>query len=178
MLSKHSKTALSFVDASNLACMEKKGLPDKPSPIFNSREYITTQEDDMSFTLFFDGACRGNPGPMAIGAVLLENGKKVKELCENIGRGTNNIAEWNALIGGLKLALAHGCRELEVRGDSQLVIRQISGKYQVKSENLIPLFNEAKKLCAKFEKINFKWVEREDNSYTDGLSNKALDMKN
>jgi len=132
----------------------------------------------MSFTLFFDGACRGNPGPMAIGAVLLENGKKVKELSENIGRGTNNIAEWNALIGGLKLALDHGCRELEVRGDSQLVIRQISGKYQVKSENLIPLFNEARKLVARFEKINFKWVERENNSYTDGLSNKALDMKN
>jgi ribonuclease HI len=148
------------------------------SPIFNSCEYITTREDYMSFTLFFDGACRGNPGPMAIGAVLLENGKKVKELSENIGRGTNNIAEWNALIGGLKLALAHGCRELEVKGDSQLVIRQISGKYQVKSDNLIPLFNEARKLCTKFEKINFKWVERENNSYTDGLSNKALDMKN
>jgi hypothetical protein len=95
-------------------------------------KYITTREDDMSFTLFFDGACRGNPGPMAIGAVLLENGKKVKELSENIGRGTNNIAEWNALIGGLKLALAHGCRELEVKGDSQLVIRQISGKYRLK----------------------------------------------
>src|SRR5659263_3067 len=119
----------------------------------------------MRFTLFFDGACRGNPGPMAIGAVLLDNGIKVKELSENIGRGTNNIAEWNAFIGGLKLALAHGCRELEVRGDSQLVIRQISGKYKVKSENLIPLFNEARILSAKFEKIDFKWVEREDNSY-------------
>jgi ribonuclease HI len=107
----------------------------------------------------------------------LENGKKVRELCENIGRGTNNIAEWTALMRGLKLALAHGCRELEVMGDSQLVIRQISGRYQVKSENLIPLFNEAKKLCAKFEKINFKWVERENNAYTDGLSKKALDMK-
>jgi ribonuclease HI len=131
----------------------------------------------MSFTLFFDGACRGNPGPMAIGAVLLENGIKVKEVSENIGRGTNNIAEWNALIEGLKLAISHGCRELEVKGDSQLVIRQISGKYQVKSENLIPLYNQARKLCVKFDKINFKWVEREHNSYTDGLSNKALDAK-
>jgi len=130
----------------------------------------------MSCILFFDGACRGNPGPMAIGAVLLENGKKVKELSKKIGRGTNNIAEWCALIEGLKLALSHGCRELEVRGDSQLVIRQISGRYRVKSENLIPLFNEARKLCENFEKLSFKWVEREENSYTDSLSNRALDL--
>jgi len=130
----------------------------------------------MTCILFFDGACRGNPGPMAIGAVLLENGKKVKELSKKIGRGTNNIAEWCALIEGLKLALSHGCRELEVRGDSQLVIRQISGRYRVKSENLIPLFNEARKLCENFEKLSFKWVEREENSYTDSLSNRALDL--
>ena len=130
----------------------------------------------MTCILFFDGACRANPGPMAIGAMLLENGKKVKELSKKIGRGTNNIAEWCALIEGLKLALSHGCRELEVRGDSQLVIRQISGRYRVKSENLIPLFNEARKLCENFEKLSFKWVEREENSYTDSLSNRALDL--
>ena len=132
----------------------------------------------MSCVLFFDGACRGNPGPMAIGAVLLENEKKVRELSKNIGRGTNNIAEWSALIEGLKLAISHGCSELEVRGDSQLIIRQISGRYRVKSENLIPLFNEARKLCENFEKLSFKWVQREENSYTDALSNKALDSKN
>ena len=106
--------------------------------------------------MFFDGACRGNPGPMGIGALLLENGKKIKEISKSIGKGTNNIAEWSALIEGLKLAKAHGCRDLEVRGDSQLVIRQITGRYMVKSENLIPLYNEAKKLCRNFEKINFK----------------------
>jgi ribonuclease HI len=132
----------------------------------------------MSCILFFDGACRGNPGPMAIGALLLENGKKVRELSKKIGRGTNNIAEWSALIEGLKLALSHGCRELEVRGDSQLIIRQISGQYRVKSENLIPLFNEARKLCGNFEKLSFKWVQREENFYTDSLSNRALDNKN
>lgn len=128
----------------------------------------------MNCILYFDGACRGNPGPMAIGALLLENGKKVGEISKNIGTGTNNIAEWRALIEGLKLAHAHSCRELEVRGDSQLVIRQISGKYRVKSENLIPLFNEARKLCAGFSKIDFKWINREENSYTDGLVNRSL----
>ena len=78
----------------------------------------------MSCILFFDGACRGNPGPMAIGVVLMENGKKLGELSKRLGIGTNNIAEWSALIEGLKLAIAHGCKELEVRGDSQLVINR------------------------------------------------------
>ena len=131
----------------------------------------------MSCILFFDGACRGNPGPMAIGVVLMENGKKLGELSKRLGIGTNNIAEWSALIEGLKLATAHGCRELEVRGDSQLVIKQISGQYRVKSENLIPLFNEAKKLCGNFKEIDFKWINREENARTDTLSNDALDMK-
>ena len=112
---------------------------------------------------------------MGIGAVLLENGKKVKEISKRIGKGTNNIAEWSALIEGLKLAKAHGCRELEVRGDSQLIIRQITGRYKVKSENLIPLYDEAKRLCRNFEEISFKWVQREKNADTDALSNWALD---
>lgn len=129
----------------------------------------------MSYILFFDGACRGNPGPMAIGVVLIENGKKVGELSKRIGTGTNNIAEWKALIEGLKLATMYGCKELEVRGDSRLVIRQIKGQYKVKSENLIPLFSEAKKLCDSFKKIDFKWINREDNTSTDKLSNDAFD---
>ena len=132
---------------------------------------------DMSCTLFFDGGCRGNPGPMAIGAVLLENGRKVSEISKNIGIGTNNIAEWKALIEGLKLAQAYACKELEVCGDSQLIIRQISGRYKVKSDNLIPLFNEAMKLCGTFKKIDFKWIKRDENSYTDSMVNKALDTE-
>jgi len=127
--------------------------------------------------LFFDGACRGNPGPMGIGVVLLENGKKVKEISKRLGKGTNNIAEWSALIEGLKMALAHRCRELEVRGDSQLIIRQITGQYRVKSENLIPLYNEANRLSGNFEKIKFKWVKRDKNAFTDALSNRALDER-
>lgn len=132
----------------------------------------------MSCTLFFDGACRGNPGPMAIGVVLLKNGKKVKEISKCLNTGTNNIAEWKALIEGLKLARDKGCKELEVRGDSQLIIKQITGKYRVKSNNLIPLYEEAKKLTSSFEKLKFKWVRREENTLTDALSNRALDSRN
>ena len=129
----------------------------------------------MGCVLFFDGACRGNPGPMGIGAVLMENGKKVKEISKRLGKGTNNIAEWSALIEGLKMAKAHGCREVEVRGDSQLIIKQITGRYRVKSENLIPLYDEAKRLTASFGKISFKWVKRDNNALTDALSNRAFD---
>ncbi len=129
----------------------------------------------MGCVLFFDGACRGNPGPMAIGVVLMENGRKIKEISKRVGTGTNNIAEWKALIEGFKLARAYGCRELEVRGDSQLIIKQISGEFRVKSDNLVPLFKEALELCKGFEELTFKWVRREENSYTDALSNKALD---
>lgn len=129
----------------------------------------------MGCVLFFDGACRGNPGPMAIGVVLMENERKVKEVSKSVGIGTNNIAEWKALIEGLKLAKEQGCRELEVRGDSQLIIKQISGEFRVKSHNLVPLFNEAVELCKSFEVLRFKWVRREENSYTDSLSNRALD---
>lgn len=131
----------------------------------------------MSCILFFDGACRGNPGPMAIGVVLMKNGFKGPELSKCLGIGTNNIAEWRALIEGLKLATVFGCKELQVRGDSQLVIKQIKGQYRVKSDNLIPLFNEAKKLCHNFKEIDFKWINREDNRMTDTLSNNALDTK-
>lgn len=105
----------------------------------------------------------------------MENGQKVKEVSKRVGIGTNNIAEWKALIEGLKLAKAHGCRELEVQGDSQLIIKQISGEFRVKSDNLVPLFNEAKELCRGFEELRFKWVRREENSYTDELSNRALE---
>lgn len=132
----------------------------------------------MSCTLFFDGACRGNPGPMAIGVVLMDKGRKVKEISRSIGTGTNNIAEWSALVEGLKLATAYGCKELEVYGDSQLIIKQISGQYRVKSNNLIPLYNEARKLCGNFERVTFRWVARNENAYTDKLSNNALDLKN
>jgi len=131
--------------------------------------------ETVNCVLFFDGACRGNPGPMGIGAILLENGKKVKEISKRLGIGTNNIAEWSALIEGLKMAKAHGCRELEVRGDSQLIIKQITGQYSVKSENLIPLYKEANRLAASFGKISFKWVKRDHNALTDALSNRAFD---
>jgi len=73
------------------------------------------------------------------------------------------------------MARAHGCRELEVRGTGQLINKQINWAYMVKSENLIPLYNEAKRLSAGFGRISFKWVKRDDNAQTDALSNRAFD---
>ncbi len=109
--------------------------------------------------------------------VITKDGLKGAEFSKRLGIGTNNIAEWKALIEGLKFAKVFKCKKLQVCGDSQLVIKQIKGQYKVKSKNLIPLFNEAKKLCNNFKEIDFKWVNREDNARADTLSNKALDEK-
>lgn len=112
---------------------------------------------------------------MAIGVILLKNGKKVREIGRRLNVGTNNIAEWRALIEGLKVAKDMGCRELVVKGDSTLIIKQITGSYQVKSKHLIPLFDEARKLSRHFEKITFRWITREQNALSDALSNRAFE---
>ena len=101
----------------------------------------------MKATLFADGGSRGNPGPAASGAVLLdERGEVLREVGTYLGRTTNNVAEWTGLLTGLEAALELGVSELDVRLDSELVVRQISGAYRVKHENLIPLYQKARGL--------------------------------
>ena len=121
------------------------------------------------YILYFDGACRGNPGPMAIGATLYKDEIKLDEFSKDIGLGTNNIAEWTALITGLGLAKKHKCKDLEVRGDSQLVIKQITGQWKVNNKKLIPLYQRTKELCRDFDKITFIWIRRDKNSYTNDM---------
>lgn len=121
--------------------------------------------------LYFDGACRGNPGPMAIGATLYRDELKIDEFSKDIGEGTNNIAEWTALIIGLGLAKKHNIKDLEIRGDSQLVIKQISRQWKVNDKKLIPLYQRAVELCKDFDKIKFQWVRKNKNSYTNDMIN-------
>ena len=123
--------------------------------------------------LYFDGASKGNPGPAGIGVVLLV-GEKKYTISKNIGEKTNNQAEYTALIEGLKKAKELGIKELVVRGDSQLVIRQMKGVYKVKNENVKPLFEQAKELEKEFEKVAFEWVPREENKEADRLANEYL----
>jgi ribonuclease HI len=132
--------------------------------------------------IYADGGARGNPGPAGSGAVVLdENENVLAEYSEYIGETTNNVAEYKALLGGLISAAKHFPGktydlQVEVRMDSQLVIRQLEGKYKVKHPNLKPLFAQAKEFIdAYFPNIIYTHVPREENTLADALANKAMD---
>ena len=129
--------------------------------------------------LYTDGGARGNPGPAGIGGVVNyvnSEGQKVqKEFKEYIGEATNNQAEYQALLKGLHLAGELGIRELSVKMDSELIVKQLRGEYKVKNADLKPLFAEALKLTNKFASVTFDHVLREKNKEADSLVNQALD---
>jgi ribonuclease HI len=124
-----------------------------------------------------DGASRGNPGPASYGVVLRDpGGKIVLELAKNIGRETNNVAEYYALLATLDYAVSHGIRALRIRSDSELLVRQMQGRYKVKSADLKPLHERASKLARQVEYFTLEHVLREMNREADGLANLALDQ--
>jgi ribonuclease HI len=126
--------------------------------------------------LYSDGACRGNPGVGGAGAVITDaQGRVIWEGKEYLGHCTNNIAEYKALILGLKGALAEGYKNLEVYLDSELLANQINGSYRVKNENLKVLMNEVRDLLTSFDTIQVKHVLRSHNSHADRLANLAID---
>jgi ribonuclease HI len=126
--------------------------------------------------LYSDGACRGNPGVGGAGAVITdEEGSVLWEGKEYLGYCTNNIAEYKALILGLKGALAEDYKNLEVYLDSELLTNQINGSYRVKNENLKVLMNEVRGLLTSFDTIQVKHVLRSSNSHADRLANLAID---
>lgn len=128
--------------------------------------------------LFADGASRGNPGPAAYGFVLDDpDGKPRAAAGRRLGAATNNVAEYQALIAGLHCALEHGVKSLEVRMDSELVVRQMTGVYRVKNAGLKPLFEEAQRLSQQFESFGIAHVRREHNTRADLEANKALDAR-
>ena len=123
-----------------------------------------------------DGGARGNPGPAAVGAVLrTPDGEIVAERGERIGEATNNVAEYRALLLGIELAREHGAGELEVIGDSELIVKQVRGVYKVKNADLKSLHAEAKAALAGFPRWSIRHVRREHNSHADELVNRALD---
>jgi len=123
-----------------------------------------------------DGGARGNPGPAAIGVVVATaGGEPVAEVGETIGTATNNVAEYRALIRGIELAREHGASELEIYGDSELVVKQVRGEYRVKDAGLKPLHAQVRSALAGVERWSFGHVRRERNSHADALVNQALD---
>jgi ribonuclease HI len=127
-------------------------------------------------TVNVDGGARGNPGPAAIGVVLRDDGGRVlEEAGETIGEATNNVAEYKALLRGIELAAAQGATELELVGDSELVVRQVEGKYKVKNAGIKPLHAEVKRALGGFDSWSIRHVRRENNADADRLVNEALD---
>ena len=119
--------------------------------------------------LHVDGASFGNPGPSGIG-VVLQIGDEIVEHSEDIGYGTNNEAEYRALITGLRMALERGVDTLHVRADSQLVVRQVTGEYKIKKKELQRLAMEARALIDRFGSVSFEHVLRDLNERADALS--------
>jgi ribonuclease HI len=123
-----------------------------------------------------DGGARGNPGPAAIAAVVQGPGGEVlEEHGERIGHATNNVAEYKALLLGIELAAARGAGELELVGDSELVVKQVKGEYKVKDANMRKLHAEVKAALRSFDRWSIRHVRREQNAEADRLVNKALD---
>jgi ribonuclease HI len=123
-----------------------------------------------------DGGSRGNPGPASYGVVIRdERGEIVAQLKKYIGRTTNNVAEYYGLIAALDYAQSKGVRALRIESDSELLVRQMLGHYKVKSPDLRPLFERAKKISATFESFRIDHVYREQNSEADALANEAMD---
>jgi ribonuclease HI len=128
--------------------------------------------------LHVDGASRGNPGEAGFGVhVASPEGETVASLYGYLGRATNNVAEYQALLHGLRYALERGAREVRVFSDSELLVRQLGGRYRVKNPGLLPLFREAQTLLARFESARVTHVPREENREADALANKAVDLK-
>ncbi len=127
-------------------------------------------------TVNVDGGARGNPGPAAIGVVVRDaDGAVLEEHGERIGRATNNVAEYRALLAGIESAAALGASELELRGDSELVVRQVEGRYKVKNPDMRELHAAVKQALGPFESWSIRHVPRAENADADRLVNQALD---
>lgn len=130
----------------------------------------------LKVTVNVDGGARGNPGPAAVGVVVRDqDGGVLLERAERIGDATNNVAEYKALILGIRTARELGADQVALVGDSELIVKQVQGKYKVKNAGMKPLHAEAKAALADFDSWTISHVKRELNKDADRLVNEALD---
>jgi ribonuclease HI len=128
---------------------------------------------------YTDGGSRGNPGPAGYGVILEDtSGSRVDGLSKFLGRQTNNVAEYEALLAALRYALSNGFESLEVRSDSELMVMQILGKYKVKSPSLQELYSKAQELIKQLSSFSINHIRRERNRRADALANDAIDKGN
>lgn len=134
--------------------------------------------ESSTVNIYVDGASRGNPGEAGAGFIILTtDGKVLKEAGRYLGKTTNNVAEYQALIIALKEAQSLGAEAVKVFADSELMVKQIKGEYKVKSSGLLPLYQEAKALLMEFSRYDIIHINREKNAEADRLANQAIDSK-
>lgn len=127
---------------------------------------------------YVDGASRGNPGNAAYGVRVCDaEGNEIERFGDYLGLQTNNYAEYSALIAALRWALDNGVEDLEVRSDSQLMVRQMLGQYKVKSTSLRPLWQEARRLAMRLHSFHIEHLRREHNVEADSMANEILDAR-
>jgi ribonuclease HI len=154
--------------------MNKRPTLPKGAGLFG--EHQPEHKPTPAWQAHIDGGSRGNPGPAAYGVVLRDaRGEIVARLKKYIGQNTNNVAEYYGLIAALDYAQSHGIRALRIASDSELLVKQMSGRYKVKSADLRPLFERARKMAQGLEFFRIDHVYREQNREADALANQALD---
>lgn len=124
--------------------------------------------------LYIDGAAKGNPGPAGIGVIICRDGEILKNIAQYIGRATNNVAEYTALICGLQEAMALKVQKVVVNTDSELLCRQIKKEYKVKAPHIIGLYKRAVELISGFKEVTVRHIPREENRGADKLANIAV----
>jgi ribonuclease HI len=158
---------------------ERFGLTqDQLQNIFqDAADYYYTQEEGV-WSLYSDGASRGNPGQAGVGVVLVDPyGQIAVRNLEYLGQATNNVAEYRGLLLGLKMAKNLGIRKIKVYSDSELLVRQINGSYRVKKPHLLVLWQEAQRELQQFSAFEVIHVPRELNREADRLANEAIDQR-
>ena len=144
--------------------------------LFDASAPSAANKADDWFTAHCDGGSRGNPGPSGYGAVVEDaQGRTVAELSEFLGNQTNNYAEYHGLLGVLKWAIEHNVKRLRVVSDSELMVKQMQGKYKVNSPGLRPLWEEARKMSRRLEGFEMRHTLRGGNKEADRLANEAMD---
>ncbi|MFA5402432.1 MAG: ribonuclease HI family protein [Candidatus Omnitrophota bacterium] len=126
------------------------------------------------FEIYIDGASKGNPGPSGIGVVICRDKETIKNISSFIGIATNNIAEYTALLYGLREALILKAEVIKIKTDSQLLARQLNKVYKVKHPNIVGLYNQALNLLAAFKEVSIKNIPREENTGADKLATQAI----
>jgi ribonuclease HI len=142
----------------------------------SAAEPASTTASTAAYRANIDGGSRGNPGPASYGVVIRDpRGEIVAKLKKYIGRMTNNVAEYYGLIAALDYAQSHGIKSLRIEADSELLVKQMRGRYKVKSPELRPLFERARKMSHALDSFRIDHVYREQNQEADALANEALD---